>query len=130
MQNRIILIAQTVAHREIRADLPLILRISDQVILIHFANAGGATVERAGSAHVSQKTGLGGIVCQQIIQVGERVGRPTQAVRVHPKGAELAAEFKVAVPLDPTQAVDEREAVIGIGLATAILCAVGAHQAT
>ena len=114
--------------RQVGPDLPLVLRIEDQVILLQKAVAGRAVVPRIGRAGVAQHLDVGRLIRQQRVDIREGVGGSALPVGVQADRTELAAELQRVVFLDHAEIVDEGHRVVGVRLPAAVLRAVAADQ--
>ncbi len=128
VERLVILVAQAVAHGEVGADLPLVLRVTDQVILLDEAIAGSAAIERIGRAGVAQHLDLAGRVREKRVEVGEGVSGAAQAVGVEADGPELESELHGVIVVDDTEVVDKRQRIARVRLSSSVLGTVGTDQ--
>jgi hypothetical protein len=121
-------IAQPITHRQVRTNLPFILRVTDVVCLTSFPGARGSIVERARRTHIAEKLHLRWAIVQELVEVGERVCGSAEPVDIQPERPDLDAEFHVVIGAAPAQVVDERNRVVRIRLPAAILSAVRSDE--
>ena len=87
-----------------------------------------APLFQGSGALVSPRTWMSTACSPAAHDVREGIGRAALPVRVQPNRTELEAEFHRVVLFDHAEIVDERQRVVRVGLAAAILRAVAADQ--
>src|SRR6185295_15231726 len=100
------LVAQTVVQRQTGANLPLILRVANVILLLREALAGVAR-ERARARKVVDELHRRQAGRQIVLQAGIGVSRAAEAIGVEPDGADFAAEAEAVRAADVVEIVDE-----------------------
>src|SRR6185295_19964080 len=121
------LVAQTVVQRQTGANLPLILRVANVILLLREALAGVAG-ERARAREIVDELDRCERGRQVILQTRVGVSRAAETVRVETYRADFAAETKTVIATDVVEIVDERKRIRRVRLAAAVRRRIGAHE--
>src|SRR5258708_5364540 len=127
-QRRVILVTQAIGQGQIWFDLPLVLAVSDVIVLPGKGRSGRVVEERRWRREVAEKLRRLKRVRQKITDAREGVGEAALPVRVHADGAKLATEFDSVIAVCPIKIIDERQRVRRIRLTASILRAIGSNQ--
>src|SRR5215217_2366818 len=126
----VVFVTQAVVQRQIRTNLPLILRVTNVILLFGATISGRTTVEWRRCAHVTEILDGRGRVCQQCLKTIENVGGTPESVCVDSARSKLDAKLVTVIPLGPTETVEERKRIHGIWLTATVRRAVSSNQAS
>src|SRR5436190_17153677 len=107
----VILVAEAIAHGEVRTNLPFVLGIADYVVLLNETVSSGSIIKRVRCAGVAENLNPSRSIGQETRYVREGVGGPTQPVGVDAYRPQLEAELHRMVLVRDIEAVDIRQRV-------------------